>query len=773
MLQMSLNNAIIGYEAMSESLTVAEKILFHLYQYLKSEDKYEVPFDVTQDGIAQSCGISRAHAAIELKKLRESGQIVEKLSHVKRAKSRRKVYFLAQEGKTKASKIVEHVNNEKVETGVDPTRISQGTGPARRMRRHSSAIPQPKQFFGRERELSELISMMEDDSVEIVTLTGLGGIGKTTLLSRFAKESKSSVFWFSLNEWETEFSLLKALSGFLDESGDNRLANYLKSDRIDLGEVSYLLGDALGENRKIMILDDVDKAPRLEATVKMILQNSGPNKILMAAETRPGLIDELKGSGRSMKEMVLGGMELNAARELLKSRGITGDKADRLCELTGCHPMLLGLVPSDDESSAKIETSNFVKKTILKELSSRDMAIIEKCSILRKPCSPTFLPKDERHILQLPIFYNISGNYAMHEMVRRIIADQIPATERTEYHSRAADFYLSEKNPAERLYHLVQSGRFLESEMLIHSRSDELASTESPQNILTETRLIPPRMSKYTSSVQLLAARASAMLGDEQGAIDSLMKIAEAEKGDKKADAIIELANRSLDKGPRAKIISELKAMLSDPDVSISQRSRIALCLASMRFSKGELEESEQYIAKGLSLAANEFSLETISSLNRLMGQLLVKKEKYPKAIAFLGQTAPSFVGQHRPLYHRLMARALRETGKAQEAKMNLESSVRAAEENGLYKELADSLLDLCNIRFAEDDIDGAAESCYRCIEVSSSIGDNGMLCTAYANLSSIEEKRGNKKEAEESKATALKISEEHGLTISPSVLAK
>ena len=84
---------------MTQSLTVGERILFHLFQNLKSEDKYEVPFDVTQDGIAQSCGISRAHAAIELKKLRETNQIIEKLSHVKRAKSRRKVYSLTPEGK--------------------------------------------------------------------------------------------------------------------------------------------------------------------------------------------------------------------------------------------------------------------------------------------------------------------------------------------------------------------------------------------------------------------------------------------------------------------------------------------------------------------------------------------------------------------------------------------------------------------------------------------------------------------------------------------------
>ena len=751
---------------MTEALTVAEKILYHLFQYIKSEDKYEVPFDITQDGIAQSCGISRAHAAIELKKLREGEQIIEKLSHVRRAKSRRKVYFLSQEGKAKATKIVEHVKVEKVETGVDASRISQGTGPAKRARRHSSAIPQPKQFFGRDREMSSLLSLAEDDAAEIVLVTGLGGIGKTALLSKFAKESKSSVFWFSLNEWETESSLLKSFGEFLEESGDNRLANYLRSDKIDLGEIGYLLGEALSENRKIMILDDIDKAPRLDDIVKMMLSNLGPNKIFITAESRPGLIDELKGAGKPVHEIILGGLDLSAAQELLRARGISGEKADRLCELTDCHAMLLGLVPADDESSAKLEMSNFVKKTLLKEMPTGDMSIIERCSIFRKPFSSNYLARDERHILRLPIFYQISDSFGMHEMVRRIVAEQIPEAERSEYHSKAADFRLAEGDLAERLYHLIESGRYLESERLIHINSDALLSSESPQNLLAEVQHIPHRVSKYTSSVQLIEARASALMGDERGAIDGLMKIINSEKGDAKANALLELINRPLDPSLSSKIISEMEALLEDKSVSAPQRARMALSLANILFSKGDINDCERFIARGLSAAASGFSLDAISSLNRLQGGIMLLKGNYKEAALFLGQTAPSFAGQHRALYHRLLAKALVGAGETVEARNTIESGVVIAEENGQYKELADSLLDLCGIRLSEGDADGAAESCFRCIEVSSSIGENNILCNAYASLSSIEDKRGNSDEAAEAREAAIGLSKEHGLSV-------
>ncbi|HUW42799.1 MAG TPA: hypothetical protein VMW02_01035, partial [Thermoplasmata archaeon] len=58
-------------------------------------------------------------------------------------------------------------------------------------------------------------------------------------------------------------------------------------------------------------------------------------------------------------------------------------------------------------------------------------------------------------------------------------------------------------------------------------------------------------------------------------------------------------------------------------------------------------------------------------------------------------------------------------------------------------------------------DIEGAAESAYRGIEVSSSIGEKNTLGTAYAMLSKIEAKRGNRKEAEENRVLAEHISRE------------
>lgn len=90
---------------MAITLTVGERILFHLLQYSKYIDSFDAPIDITQDGIAAALRISRAHAALELKKLKNAGEVKERLSHIKRGRTKRKVYFLTPLGEERARDI--------------------------------------------------------------------------------------------------------------------------------------------------------------------------------------------------------------------------------------------------------------------------------------------------------------------------------------------------------------------------------------------------------------------------------------------------------------------------------------------------------------------------------------------------------------------------------------------------------------------------------------------------------------------------------------------
>lgn len=97
------------------SLTIAERIILYLSNYSKFQEDYDVPPDVSQDGIASALRISRAHAAIELKKLKESEEVSERLAHIRRGKTRRKVYFLTVKGEERAREIRDYAERE----GID------------------------------------------------------------------------------------------------------------------------------------------------------------------------------------------------------------------------------------------------------------------------------------------------------------------------------------------------------------------------------------------------------------------------------------------------------------------------------------------------------------------------------------------------------------------------------------------------------------------------------------------------------------------------------
>ncbi len=100
----------------AESVTIKERLLLHLSRFPEQgpDEIYNVPFDLTQDGIASVLGISRAHASLELKKLREAGRATEWLAHIRSAGVKRKAYCLLPEGMRDASSLRERLISDGV-----------------------------------------------------------------------------------------------------------------------------------------------------------------------------------------------------------------------------------------------------------------------------------------------------------------------------------------------------------------------------------------------------------------------------------------------------------------------------------------------------------------------------------------------------------------------------------------------------------------------------------------------------------------------------------
>ncbi|MGA1872552.1 MAG: ATPase, partial [Thermoplasmatota archaeon] len=81
------------------SLTVDERVILHLMEFIPNEEDFEAPEGTTQAGIATGIGIARKHVPRAVNKLLEDNLIISRVAHVKGAKQRKKVYHLTFEGK--------------------------------------------------------------------------------------------------------------------------------------------------------------------------------------------------------------------------------------------------------------------------------------------------------------------------------------------------------------------------------------------------------------------------------------------------------------------------------------------------------------------------------------------------------------------------------------------------------------------------------------------------------------------------------------------------
>jgi len=80
-------------------VTVKQKIMLHLMHFTNiPNNSFNVVYDITQDGISNSVGVTRAHVSVELKKLRECGAVVTWKAHILGSSTKRLAYILTPSG---------------------------------------------------------------------------------------------------------------------------------------------------------------------------------------------------------------------------------------------------------------------------------------------------------------------------------------------------------------------------------------------------------------------------------------------------------------------------------------------------------------------------------------------------------------------------------------------------------------------------------------------------------------------------------------------------
>jgi tetratricopeptide (TPR) repeat protein len=738
---------------MAGELTVSERILYHLNNYVKYEDKYEAPFDVTQDGISQACSISRAHAAIELKRLKASGIVDETLKHVRKGKARRKVYFLTTSGKSKAADVLQYVRDNSIIPMVDPARISPESVSRSKSIRRSSPLPTVRAFFGRGKELERINQALASPTLKVLSIRGIAGIGKTTFVAKAVSGlSGQRVFWYSEKPWDVPRTLADALGRFFAENGSRRLTTYLASGKFELGELSFLLNEELAENGYTLVLDDVDASDNLQEFLKMLKHSSGSAKMIVTSEAAPKFFDASDVVARKeVAEMELGGLEKKAALELLRSRSIEGSIADELIRVTHGHPLSLEMVTESSPTGARYQVARFFEEKFYANLPEDEKSLLQLASIFQQPFSADAIPRELRQAKRGSMLREVApGRFEIHASLRDFVYSSMTKEERARWHSVAADYYLRADSPQERLFHLIRANRLLEAEMMMSRTSEELLAEGNVQRLWETVSFFEASKPKYVHSVMLLKARTASLVGEYDTAWSLLETISKEGESRLGAEALVEMGKIKSKKGDLKNASKFFSDALDEAKEIPSVRAKALRGLGVVEGKLGNFSKAQELLEKSAVDALAVMDSKGMLLAHMELGNVFIGRGMYEDAIEHFSKCAAGFGPVDLTNVYVNMGIACAFLGRSSEAKLHLENAVRLADETGQPRAKAYALTSLAEELVKSGSVELAKELCFRALDIVSELDDKPGMSAVYANLGMAERVSRNWKASEE-----------------------
>ena len=556
-----------------------QRILAWLATFPASMEKaWDVPRGICLPGIAESLGVVRSALHEPITELLKSELITERKAHVIAGGSRkRKVYHLTLlgRGSIEENEVI-HCETKGILYGKTPENV---------------------ELKGREQFLDELLSKSGR-----TIITGLPGIGKSTVLAEYARRlvAKGKTVRFATGEYFSDLSSLLT-SWEIEYSSSDAALKSIGEDTLILDEIQELSNRHLGK-----VLSFCKK-------VKNIIIASRPPSPLP----------------KEFQQVDLPPLDIEAAIKLLPEH--LGDGRKTIAQRLGGHPLALQL---HDEKSHLPEAGDdllqWVSDVVLGGLNQIELKCVDNMALLPIPV-PCNLLRDQDSVVELDeralIRWSSESVELQHLLrnVRFIDLDQSIFRE-------ALDYWRNQSNDLARLIELhlrIICDEDSENHLLVNSEN-LLVEYDSALAVLIDDALLR----NSTPSLHRLAAFVAIERGESdiakthlqeidapdlylrlsllEGRMDDVERI--ESKVEDQARMIIAKAVRALDdRLPRQKPQSDLDLIIQSLDLSTLDnelRPHILVALSHIRHAQALLEEDRTKATQ----VRDE--LATISSIN-------------------------------------------------------------------------------------------------------------------------------------------------------------
>ena len=481
---------------------VQERILLHLLDYSDYKNSVEVPFSLSQMGIANAVAIARSNVPRAIAGLKDQGLLIERQAHVKGVSRKRKAYFLTESGKTLAEDTwndlrsfalrciladgkIQSTTLGEINTilpfsmrSVDIIRymddncvIDSRTLSADLIERDLSKhvekqlvtslgdLPRLRHFYGRENELDNMYNLLEARATTLL-VPGIAGIGKTTMASKLIERfmHRRNLLYHRCQDWEGSRSFFESVGEWLANIGDSTFADYIATTPVPKpAEAANLLINALEGTPTLIVVDDFHKVS--DSTLHQTFQAMALG--LLGSEEKIGLVL----FSRSFKPVVpskdaegriaslvlpLDGLDSLSGRKLLSS--FTDLQDEQWLYIHGIsrgHPLVLELINRGASATAFHETlENYVTVEIFSKLSAEQKRVLSVLSIFREPVSIDALAEQKLDIDTLDSLVEQglarqvdSEIYDVHDLIREFLLRSIDDQTKFDLHAKCSNWY--------------------------------------------------------------------------------------------------------------------------------------------------------------------------------------------------------------------------------------------------------------------------------------------------------------------------------------------